>query len=564
MSGKVNGEALDTKSPSKEAGDIIYWKFGASKNFDAYHPSSGAIRKVFILVALLLSAVVGFIYIIDQFLIRGFCILPIAFALYYFVFCTIHLWFQCNWTIWWTTRRGLTFESRNIVVTSRESQIAKLKARLEQSKAKVSGYRPKILCVAGYGGGGHEATLNGVRAVMNEAGFWSEVVDIPVGFLLETSKNNPLWNLTGVTGEQIYNWGLYRSPLIAYIITWGTSVGQVIGLRIDGICGLIGDLLSIDYGDESAKLCERIWKEHQPDMICNFTSGTTEFMIRGLERAGMTHIPLVTIVSDFEGRPNRKQPWIEDKRQYAVCGTSVCRQQALSFGLPPNQVFQTSGMILRPAFYEPQDDELDLSGKLKKLGLDPERRTCLIFWGGVASNRVKEIGMAITQASEKLNIIFLCGRNLQLAQDLKKIEWPCKVHVEGFTTRVSYFMKLSDMIVCKPGPGVCSEAALLGVPILVEWSCFTLPQEVAVCKWVLLRGLGLGFTNPRQLVWQVDRMCSLLNEPEAKKLLRPLPVVEKGLSGVDLNPAENVAVFEVPSILQDVLDLYAMKRDASK
>ena len=36
--------------------------------------------------------------------------------------------------------------------------------------------------------------------------------------------------------------------------------------------------------------------------ICNFTSGTTEFMIRGLERAGMTHIPLVTIVSDFEGR----------------------------------------------------------------------------------------------------------------------------------------------------------------------------------------------------------------------------------------------------------------------
>ena len=61
---------------------------------------------------------------------------------------------------------------------------------------------------------------------MNDAGFCSEVVDIPVGFLLETSKNNPLWNLTGVTGEQIYNWGLYRSPLIAYIITWGTSVGQ--------------------------------------------------------------------------------------------------------------------------------------------------------------------------------------------------------------------------------------------------------------------------------------------------------------------------------------------------
>ena len=38
---------------------------------------------------------------------------------------------------------------------------------------------------------------------------------------------------------------------------------------------------------------------------------------------------------------------------------------------------------------------------------------------------------------------------------------------------------MSDMIVCKPGPGVASEAALLGLPILVEWSAFTLPQEVS-------------------------------------------------------------------------------------
>eukprot|EP00960_Hanusia_phi_P029982 748319-Hanusia_phi.AAC.4 len=151
-----------------------------------------------------------------------------------------------------------------------------------------------------------------------------------------------------------------------------------------------------------------------------------------------------------------------DRRQAAVCSLRHVGVQAAGAELrasyePGGCVFQTSGMILRPAFYEPEEDELDLSGKLKKLGLDPERRTCLIFWGGVASNRVKEIGMAVTQASEKLNIIFLCGRNqqvdkpaamavaltdLQLTQDLKKIEWPCKVHVEGFTPRVSYFMKV--------------------------------------------------------------------------------------------------------------------------
>ena len=43
--------------------------------------------------------------------------------------------------------------------------------------------------------------------------------------------------------------------------------------------------------------------------------------------------------------------------------------QALDFGLPANQVFQTSGMILRPSFYEPdQDDSLDTAERLRKIG----------------------------------------------------------------------------------------------------------------------------------------------------------------------------------------------------
>ena len=40
-----------------------------------------------------------------------------------------------------------------------------------------------------------------------------------------------------------------------------------------------------DYGDEAAKVCERVWKEHKPDMVCNFTTGSSEFMMRGLDRA---------------------------------------------------------------------------------------------------------------------------------------------------------------------------------------------------------------------------------------------------------------------------------------
>ena len=51
---------------------------------------------------------------------------------------------------------------------------------------------------------------------------------------------------------------------------------------------------------------------------------------------------------------------------------------------------------------------------LKRLGLDPARRTCLVFWGGIGSAKVLEAGRAILRAREPVNIIFLCGRNTQV------------------------------------------------------------------------------------------------------------------------------------------------------
>jgi len=537
--------------------------------YDHYSPNSRGFAIILSLIIFVFSTLCGLAYCIDQYFLPGFRILPIGMALYYVVYSGVRLFVMVEWTIFRTTRRGIQFQPRVAMVSTRSAQVQKLRERLQQNMASkpANAKRPKIVAVIGWGGGGHEATVKGVRDVMTEAGFPPEIIEMPVGFLVETDDKNPVWALTGCTGEQLYNWGLKQRGLIAFVIMWILTLAQATALGIDKFCGLVGQLVGADYGDEAAKVCERVWKEHKPDMVCNFTTGSTEFMVRGLDRANFAHVPFVAIVSDFEGKGAHS--WIEDKRQYTVCGTSICRQQALDFGLPAKQVFQTSGMILRPSFYEPdEDDGVDFKERLRKIGLDPERRTCLIFWGGVGSKKVRDIGLSISAASEQLNLIFLCGRNAALVEDLKSIEWPCRVCIQGFTQRVSFYMQLADMIVCKPGPGVCSEAALLGVPIIVEWSCFTLPQEVAVCKWILNRGLGLGFTRSSQLISQVNRMCEMLKADQsvASKHIqqRPVPISEKGLTGFDLSPADNSAVFEVPAIIQDIIDNHVPLSQSSR
>ena len=55
-------------------------------------------------------------------------------------------------------------------------------------------------------------------------------------------------------------------------------------------------------------------------------------------------------------------------------------------------VFRTSGMILRPRFYEPVD--VDRAAERKRLGLDPERPTGLVLFGGQGSKVMLEIARA--------------------------------------------------------------------------------------------------------------------------------------------------------------------------
>ena len=58
-------------------------------------------------------------------------------------------------------------------------------------------------------------------------------------------------------------------------------------------------------------------------------------MAKGLKRAGMSHIPVVVIISDFEGVGVHS--WIETPTDHVVCGTSLSRQQALKHGIPQKQ-----------------------------------------------------------------------------------------------------------------------------------------------------------------------------------------------------------------------------------
>ncbi len=147
-------------------------------------------------------------------------------------------------------------------------------------------------------------------------------------------------------------------------------------------------------------------------------------------------------------------------------------------------------MILHPRFYQPIS--CDRRAERKQRGLDPDLPTGLVLFGGQGSDAMLEIAERLdAEGPHNLQLIFICGRNEKLADALRRRRSRLRSFVEGFTTQVPFYMRLSDFFIGKPGPGSVSEAVAMRLPVIVERNAWTLPQERYNAEWILEKQVGL-------------------------------------------------------------------------
>jgi UDP-N-acetylglucosamine:LPS N-acetylglucosamine transferase len=241
---------------------------------------------------------------------------------------------------------------------------------------------------------------------------------------------------------------------------------------------------------------------------------------------------MATILTDFADYPPHF--WIERAnpdvpQRFIICGTDRAVDQARALGHDDAHVFRVSGMILRPRFYEPV--AIDRKAERKRLGLDPDRPTGLVLFGGQGSKEM----LAIAQRLPDTQLIFICGRNEALAERLRAMPRGSR-HIEKFTAEIPYFMRLADFFIGKPGPGSITEALAMRLPVMVESNAWTLPQERYNAEWVRERGVGMVLANFRGVRGAVAEMLGSLDKYRAR-------VAE----------VENRAVFEIPDILERLI-----------
>ena len=364
-------------------------------------------------------------------------------------------------------------------------------------------------------GGGHRSAATALKAVVEQEGRPWEVQLVNLQEVLEPL--DIFRKVTGIRMEDVYN------TLLAKGWTLGSEY------LIPPMHGLIRL-----YHRAQRRMLTEFWKADPPDLVVSLIPNFARAIYQGLKAAD-TNIPLATILTDMADFPPHF--WMErDQDQHLICGTARAVEQARELGYAAEKIHATSGMILRPRFYDPI--QVDRAKERRNLGLQADLPTGLVLFGGQGSSVMLDIAKSMSQFDAGAQLIFICGKNAKLAAQLREVQTSIPFHIVGFTQEVPYFMHLADFMIGKPGPGSISEALAMKLPVIVERNAWTLPQERFNTDWVLQKGVGLVLKNFSEIDGAVQRLLS----PEV------YPRLKASVAAI-----ENRAVFEIADILEEIM-----------
>jgi hypothetical protein len=356
-------------------------------------------------------------------------------------------------------------------------------------------------------GGGHRAAANALKTVIEKQGRAWEIRLVNLQDVLKPL--DVFRKYTGINMEDVYNLLLKKG--------WTLGSPQLT-VAMHGLIRL--------YHRGQVRMLKRFWSEGKRDMVVSLIPNFNRAL-----RQSLPDTPLVTILTDMADYPPHF--WIEQQEQYLICGTDKAVEQAKAHGHSAGNIFQTSGMILRPDFYETVT--IDRGEERKKLGLDPHLTTGLVLFGGEGSNAMLDIAKRVTARAQ---LIFICGKNQKLAERLRRLPTSFPKHVEGFTSEIPRYMHISDFFIGKPGPGSISEALAMQLPIVVERNAWTLPQERYNTEWIGEKQVGVVLKSFRDI------------DAGLKELLEPVNYARFRANAAAI---KNRAVFEIPEILDSLM-----------
>ena len=258
----------------------------------------------------------------------------------------------------------------------------------------------------------------------------------------------------------------------------------------------------------------RFVNDHPADLIVSVHPLISAPVLRAM---GDRKIPFVIVVTDMV---STHAAWYQDKADQIIVPTEAARARAHHYGIQPGKV-EVVGLPVAERFCQPVGDKEAIK---EKLGWPKDQPVVLVVGGGDGMGPLEEVSRAINDRKLPAALVVVTGRNRKLKISLESYKWDLPVYVYGFVREMPEFMRASDILVTKAGPGTISEAFIAGLPVILY---SRMPgQEDGNVDFVLKEGAGVWAPYPDQAAEAVRLWLEYPEERErarenCRRLARP-------------------------------------------
>ncbi len=323
--------------------------------------------------------------------------------------------------------------------------------------------KPHILFLMSDTGGGHRAAARAIEAALNirhPGGFTSELVDLwkdYTPFPLNTMPN-------------VYTPWINRSPSSYAALFWLND--RLISRRRSP---------SRLVSRQMYPAMRRMFKEHPADIIVCVHPVFVRPAIHALRRMKAT-MPFITVITDYAWPT---VVWYDPRVDRCLVPTQPAYDRALTLGLKPEQLSLT-GAPVHPKFTQVK---LTREEAKRQLGWEPNLPAALLVGGGAGMGPLVTTARAIDRRELPIQLVIVAGRNARLKKRLDAIEWRRPTRVYGFVDNMEVLMTAADVLITKAGPATITEAALVGLPLVLSGAIRF--QESPNTEYVVRQGAGL-------------------------------------------------------------------------
>lgn len=205
------------------------------------------------------------------------------------------------------------------------------------------------------------------------------------------------------------------------------------------------------------KLVKKI-EEIKPDLILNTFPVYCTYSLKEAD----INIPVYTVITDYFANSN----WISKSARVHYLATENVSTQLTLREIKEEQ-YEITGIPIKPKFYDEYTDD-QINELKKKFRIEEDKKVILLVAGahGVVPN-VNKIVKYFTD-EEKIQLIVVCGKNRHLFNKLnRKFYKPKNLHIYEFVNNMQELMRVSDIMITKPGGITMTEAANIGIPVIL-------------------------------------------------------------------------------------------------